>query len=151
MPMSTDDSSPDDLCFQPATEIAAQIRAKRLSPVEIVDAVLGRIEALNPRLNAFCALHADEARAAARNAEAAVMRGDTLGPLHGVPISIKDNVPIAGKPLTSGSRLMQDNVARESSPIATRVLAAGGIVVGQTNLPEFAWRGSTDNRLFGET
>ncbi len=151
MPLSTDDNTPDDLCFRPATEIAAQIRTKRLSPVEIVDAVLRRGETLNPRLNAFCFLHADEALESARAAEAAVMRGDTLGPLHGVPISIKDNVPVAGKPMTSGSRLLRDNVAHESSPLATRIEAAGGIIVGRTNLPEFAWRGSTDNRLFGET
>ena len=67
--------------------------------MEAVDAVLGRIEALNPRLNAFCFLHADEARAQARAAEAAVLRGDDLGPLHGVPVSVKDNLAIAGKPL----------------------------------------------------
>src|SRR2546423_7942256 len=121
MPVSTDDRTQDDLCFRPATEIAAQIRAKRLSPVEIVDAVLRRIEALNPRLNAFCFLHADEARGAARAAEAAVVRGEALGPLHGVPISIKDNVPVEGKPMTSGSRLMRDHIARESSPLASRV------------------------------
>src|SRR6266536_4567029 len=151
MRLSTDDNTPDDLCFPPTTEIAAQIRTKRLSPVEIVDAVLRRGETLNPRLNAFCFLHADEARESARAAEAAVMRGDVLGPLHGVPISIKDNVCVAGKPMTSGSRLLRDNVAHESSPLATRIEAAGGIIVGRTNLPEFAWRGSTDNRLFGET
>jgi aspartyl-tRNA(Asn)/glutamyl-tRNA(Gln) amidotransferase subunit A len=156
MPASTDDnthrlSASDALCFLPATDLAAGIRAREVSPVEAVDAVLGRIEALNPRLNAFCFLHADEARAQARAAEAAVMRGDDLGPLHGVPVSVKDNLAIAGKPHTTGSRLLRDNIAHESSPIATRIVGAGGIIVGRTNTPEFAWRGSTDNRLFGET
>lgn len=156
MPPSTVDeterpTAADDRCFLPATVLAAKIRAKELSPVEAVDAVLARIEALNPKLNAFCFVHADEARQLARAAEAAVMRGDDLGPLHGVPVSIKDNVPIAGKPLTYGSRLLRDNVARETSPLAARIVAAGAIIVGRTNTPEYAWRGSTDNRLFGET
>ena len=141
----------DDLCFLPATELAAKIRARQISPVEAVEAVLARIEDLNPRLNAFCFVHADEARQLARAAEAAVLRGDDLGPLHGVPVSVKDNVAIEGKPLTYGSRLLRDNVARETSPIGARIAASGAIVVGRTNTPEYAWRGSTDNRLFGET
>jgi aspartyl-tRNA(Asn)/glutamyl-tRNA(Gln) amidotransferase subunit A len=156
MPPSTVDephrrSSADDLCFLPATILAAKIRAREVSPVEAVNAVLARIEALNPRLNAFCFVHADEAREQARAAEAAVLRGDDLGPLHGVPVSVKDNVPIAGKPLTYGSRLLRDNVARETSPIGARIAASGAITVGRTNTPEYAWRGSTDNRLFGES
>src|SRR5215213_8223846 len=156
MTASTDDKpqsgANDDLCFLPATELAAKIRAREISPVEAVDAVLARIEALNPALNAFCFLHADEARAQARAAEAAVLRGDDdLGPLHGVPVSVKDNVPIQGKPLTYGSRLLRDNIAVETSPIGERIIASGAIIVGRTNTPEYAWRGSTDNRLFGET
>ena len=157
MTASTDDKphnqrANDALCYLPASDLAAKIRAKEISPVEAVDAVLAHIEALNPRLNAFCFVHADEARAQARAAEAAVLRGDDdLGPLHGVPVSVKDNVSIAGKPLTYGSRLLQDNVASETSPIGARIATAGAIIVGRTNTPEYAWRGSTDNRLFGET
>src|SRR5215212_70768 len=156
MPASTSDntqtlSASDALCFLPATDLAAKIWAREVSPVEAVDTVLKRIEALNPRLNAFCFLHADEARAQARAAEVAVLRGGDLGPLHGVPVSVKDNLAIAGKPLTNGSRLLRENIARESSPIGTRIVEAGGIIVGRTNTPEFAWRGSTDNGLFGET
>lgn len=156
MSTSTDDSahalSPGDaLCRLTATELAARIRARDVSPVEAVDAALARIEALNSRLNAFCFVHADEARALARAAEAAVLRGDDLGPLHGVPVSVKDNVAIAGQPLTYGSRLLRDNVAGETSPIGARIAASGAIIVGRTNTPEYAWRGSTDNRLFGET
>ena len=80
----------DELCYMPAAEMAAAIREKRLSPVEVVEAVLARIEQINPRLNAYCTVTADAARAAARDAEAAVMRDGTLGILHGVPVSIKD-------------------------------------------------------------
>src|SRR4051794_5625306 len=82
--------SDSELCFMPATEMAAAIREKRLSPVEAVDAVYNRIHTLNPKLNAFCTLTEDAARGNARQAEAAVMHGDALGPLHGVPVSIKD-------------------------------------------------------------
>jgi aspartyl-tRNA(Asn)/glutamyl-tRNA(Gln) amidotransferase subunit A len=146
-----DTAAGDALCFIPATDLAAKIRAKELSPAEVVEAVLRRLEALNPRLNAFTLIQAEEAREQARGAEAAALRGDDLGPLHGVPVSIKDNVPMAGKPLTYGSRLLRDNIAREDAPTVTRIAQAGGIVVGRTNTPEFAWRGSTDNRLFGET
>jgi aspartyl-tRNA(Asn)/glutamyl-tRNA(Gln) amidotransferase subunit A len=113
--------------------------------------VLARIDELKPRLNAFCAVLHDRARARARAAEAAVMRSEPLGPLHGVPISVKDNMLMAGERFTYGSRLLQDNVAPEDSPAVERIEAAGAIVVGRTNTPEFAWRGSTDNRLFGET
>ena len=149
---SEDQTTRDEaLCFLPATDLAAKIRAREISPVEIVEAVLRRIEAINPRLNAFVLIHADEAREQARVAETAVLRGEELGPLHGVPVSLKDNVAVAGKPSTYGSRLLRDNVAREDAPIAARIARAGGIVVGRTNTPEFAWRGSTDNRLFGET
>src|SRR5688572_16658693 len=110
MPSPTDTSSAsDDLCFLPATELAAKIRSREVSPVEAVEAVLARIDALNPTLNAFCFVHADEAREQARAAETAVLRHDDLAPLHGVPVSVKDNVAIAGKPLTYGSRLLRDN------------------------------------------
>ena len=91
-----------ELCFTPATTLAAAIRARTLSPVEIVDAVLARIERLNPRLNAYLTVDADGARAAARTAEAAVMRGDELPPLHGLPVPIKDLEPVAGLRCTYG-------------------------------------------------
>jgi aspartyl-tRNA(Asn)/glutamyl-tRNA(Gln) amidotransferase subunit A len=139
------------LPFLPATEIVARIRDRQLSPVEVVDAVLERIERVNPRLNAFTHVRHERARAEARAAEAAVLRGDALGPLHGVPISIKDNLLMAGEPFTYGSRLLRDNVATEDAPAVARVKAAGAIVLGRTNTPEFAWRGSTDNRVYGPT
>ncbi|MBA3450016.1 MAG: amidase [Chloroflexia bacterium] len=140
-----------ELCFLPAVELAARIRAREISPVEVVDAVLRRADELNPRFNAFTVILGEAARAQARQAEAAARRGDPLGPLHGVPISVKDNLLMTGQACTYGSRLLRDNIAREDAPGIARVVAAGAIIVGRTNTPEFAWRGSTDNPLFGPT
>src|SRR3712207_9438867 len=93
-----------DLATAAATDLAALVRARRASPVEVTEAVLRRIAACEPRLNAFVALDAERARAAARAAEAAVMRGETLGPLHGVPVTIKDIQAVEGLPTRRGSR-----------------------------------------------
>ena len=127
------------------------IRRRALSPVEICRAVLERIEGANARLGAYVLVHAERAIEQARRAEGAVTSGQSLGPLHGVPVSIKDNHWTAGDRTTSGSRLLADFVPREDSPSVARLRAAGAIIVGRTNLPEFAWRGSTDNPLFGES
>ena len=140
-----------DLCFTPGVGLAELIRRRALSPVEIMRSVLARIEQINPHLGAYVAVHAERALGEAQAAERAVMTGAPLGPLHGVPISIKDNLWTAGERVTYGSRLLADFVAQEDAPSVGRLRAAGAIVVGRTNLPEFAWRGSTDNRLFGES
>ena len=140
-----------DLCFTSAVELAELIRRRELSPVEVTRAVLERIERLNPRLGAYVLVHAERALAAARAAEQAVMVGAQLGPLHGVPASIKDNLWTAAERTTYGSRLLAEFVAPEDAPSVMRLRAAGAIFVGRTNLPEFAWRGSTDNPLFGES
>jgi aspartyl-tRNA(Asn)/glutamyl-tRNA(Gln) amidotransferase subunit A len=140
-----------DLCFTPAVELAARIRRRELSPVEITRAVLERIERCNGRLGAYVLVHAERAVEEARRAEHAVMAGQPLGPLHGVPLSIKDNQWTAGDRTTFGSRLFGEFVAPEDAPSVARLRAAGAIFVGRTNLPEFAWRGSTDNPLFGES
>ena len=140
-----------DLCFTPAIDLAALIRARAVSPVEATEAVLARIARRNPELNAYCTVMADEALAAAREAEGAVMRGAALGPLHGVPISIKDLTNVRGVPTTRGSRLYADAVPDEDAPATARVRAAGAIIVGKTNTPEFGWKGDTSNPLFGAT
>jgi Asp-tRNA(Asn)/Glu-tRNA(Gln) amidotransferase A subunit family amidase len=140
-----------DLCFTPASELAALIRVRALSPIEITRAVLERIERLNGRLGAYVLVHAERALEEAQRAEQAVMDGQPLGPLHGIPVSIKDNFWTAGERTTSGSRLLADFVPPEDAPGVARLRAAGAIFLGRTNLPEFAWRGSTDNRLFGES
>jgi aspartyl-tRNA(Asn)/glutamyl-tRNA(Gln) amidotransferase subunit A len=143
--------SPADLCFTPATELAALIRQKVISPVEVTETVLARIERLNGWLNAFCTLTPDQALADARAAEAAVMRGDPLGPLHGVPISVKDLTNTKGVRTTRGSRLWADYVPDEDAPVVERIKAAGAVILGKTNLPELGWKGDTDNPLFGTT
>ena len=140
-----------DLGFTSANELAQLIRRRSLSPVEITRTVLERIERLNHQLGAYVMVHAERALGEARAAEQAVMASEPLGPLHGVPISIKDNLWTAGERTTYGSRLLAEFVAPQDAPSVARLRAAGAVLVGRTNLPEFAWRGSTDNRLFGES
>lgn len=140
-----------DLCYTPALELARAIRERAVSPVEVVDAVLARIEKLNPIVNAYCTVAADQARAAARKAEQAVMAGDTLGPLHGVPVSFKDLTPTAGIRTTFGSKIFEHNVPTEDAVLVQRMKAAGGITIGKTNTAEFGCKGVTDNRIFGVT
>jgi aspartyl-tRNA(Asn)/glutamyl-tRNA(Gln) amidotransferase subunit A len=139
------------LIWQSALEIGDLIRAKKLSPVEIADAVLSRIDAINPTLNAFCRVAADRARAAAREAEIAVTKGEPLGPLHGVPVSIKDVLFTRGLPTTGGSRLFADHVPDEDAIAVARLKAAGAIVLGKTNTSEFGHKAVTENPLFGVT
>jgi aspartyl-tRNA(Asn)/glutamyl-tRNA(Gln) amidotransferase subunit A len=142
----------DDLCWTPATDLAALIRRKKVSPVEVVDAVLARIEIMNPRLNAYVTVLGDQARAQAKAAERAVTRKSaTLGPLHGVPFSVKDLVITRGVRTTFGTPLFRDNVPDEDAPIVARMKAAGGIMLGKTNTPTFGWIGATHNLVFGVT
>jgi aspartyl-tRNA(Asn)/glutamyl-tRNA(Gln) amidotransferase subunit A len=138
-----------DVCFLPAEDLAAAIRTKKISPVDVVDAVLTRIERLNPVLNAYCTVTADAARAAAAEAEAAVMRGEKLGPLHGVPVSVKDVIMTRGVRTTWGSKLFEDFVPDDDAPAVERVKAAGAIILGKTNTPEFGHKAVTDNPVFG--
>ena len=141
----------DELCSLSAVELAERYRSRDLSPVEVVEAVLARIERLNPTLNAFCTVTAEGARAEARAAERRLAAGEPRGPLDGVPLSVKDNFATAGLRTTSGSLLLRDNVPTVDAPAVERARAAGAVILGKTNTPEFAWRGSTDNRLFGPT
>jgi aspartyl-tRNA(Asn)/glutamyl-tRNA(Gln) amidotransferase subunit A len=141
--------SATDLCYMPATELAAAIRTKKVSPVEVIDAVLARIDQLNPQLNAFCLVTAEEARQAAQAAEQAVMRGETLGPLHGVPVSIKDLVITKGIRTMRGSRLYEHDVPAEDAPVVERLKAAGAIILGKTTTPEFGFKGVTDSPVTG--
>lgn len=140
-----------ELCCMPATELAGAIRAKRVSPVEAVEAVLDRIAAVNPSINAVVTVTEDLARAAARDVETRLMRGEPLGPLAGVPITIKDLVMVKGVRTTWGSRIFERFVAPEDAPAVERLRAAGAVIVGMTNSPEFGYRATTDNPLFGAT
>jgi len=142
----------DEVCWLSATELARDIRRKKISPVEVTDAVLSRIERLNPTLNAFCTVTADAARREAKAAERALMRRSArLGSLHGVPFSIKDLVITKGVRTTWGTRIHADHVPEEDAPVVERLKAAGGILVGKTNTPMFGWIGATHNLLFGVT
>ena len=138
-----------ELCYMPALELGEAIRAKKVSPVEVVDAVLARIERLNPMLNAYCTVTAAAARAAAKEAEAAVMRGDALGGLHGIPVSIKDLVATKGVRTTHGSKLYEQFIPDEDAPVVERLKRAGAIILGKTNTPEFGHKAITDNLVFG--
>lgn len=134
-----------------ALELVNLIRNKKLSPVEVADAVLARIETVNPALNAFCLVAADQARTAAREAEIAVMKDEPLGPLHGVPVSIKDVLATRGLTTTGGSRLFADHVPDEDALAVARLRAAGAVVLGKTNTSEFGHKAVTECPLFGVT
>jgi aspartyl-tRNA(Asn)/glutamyl-tRNA(Gln) amidotransferase subunit A len=140
-----------EVSYRPAFRLAADIAARRISPVEVAEALLARIQRLNPLLNAYCTLTADQALEDARRAEAAVMRNETLGPLHGVPVSIKDLIATRGIRTTRGSKLWENWVPEQDAPVVERVRTAGAIILGKTNTPEIGWKGVTDNPLFGPT
>ena len=134
-----------------AVEARRLIGARKLSPVELLDSCIGRIEAANPTVNAIVTTAFDRAREEARAAEAAVLRGDALGPLHGLPVAIKDNQDTQGIRTVYGSPHFKEHVPAADQEIVAAVRAAGGIVVGKTNIPEFSIGANTVNRLFGAT
>src|SRR5215813_12020888 len=119
-----------------ANRIASEIRSKSISPLEVVRTHLERIELLNPKLNAFVDWQPELALDQARKAEQAVVHGEPLGPLHGVPISIKACIDVAGHRCEAGSKLRAGNVAAEDAPLVSRLRAAGAIILGVTNTPE---------------
>jgi Asp-tRNA(Asn)/Glu-tRNA(Gln) amidotransferase A subunit family amidase len=140
-----------ELTFLSAVSMAEQIRQKKLSPVELVDAHLTRIQELNPKLNAFVQVDADRARKQARAAEAAVAKGQRLGPLHGVPLSIKSSMEVAGLRWEAGTKLRAGIVGERDAPLVARLRQAGAIILGVTNVPELLMAWETDNLLYGRT
>jgi len=141
----------NDLTFLPAVAMAEQIRKKKISPVELAEAHLAKIERLNPTLNSFVHVDAERVHREARDAEAAVMSGKTLGSLHGVPISIKSSLDVAGLRCEAGTRLRAGNIAPLDAPLVARLRHAGAIVLGVTNTPELLMAWETDNLLYGRT
>ncbi len=141
----------DDLDFASAITLADWIRTKRVSPVEVTTAILARIEQINPALNAYCLVLTESALAEARRVEAAVMAGDPLGPLAGVPVSIKDIVITKGVKTTFGSWMTADYVPEEDAPVVQRLREAGAIILGKTTTPELGWKGDTASPLLGVT
>jgi aspartyl-tRNA(Asn)/glutamyl-tRNA(Gln) amidotransferase subunit A len=140
-----------DLAFASAAELASLIRNREISPIEVIRAALARIEASQPTLNAFITVAAEPAMEAARAAEAAVMHGAPLGPLHGVPLAVKDLVPTAGIRTTWGSLIFKDHVPDADAEAVARLKRAGAIVVGKTTTPEFGQQCLTEAPLFGRT
>lgn len=140
----------DELIKLSATKLAALIRVRAVSPVEVIEAYLRRVERLNPQLNAIVTLSPD-ALERAHEAEAAIMRGDDVGMLHGVPITIKDTIETKGLKTTSGSVLRARHVPDKDAPAVTRLKEAGAILLAKTNVPEMAIPYECDNPVFGRT
>jgi amidase len=140
-----------ELTFLSAVSMAEQIRRGELSPVELVDAHLARIDELNPILNAFVQVDVEGARRQARFAEAAVRNGDKLRPLHGVPLSIKSSIRVSGLRWEAGTKLRTGIVAERDAPLVERLRQSGAIILGVTNAPELLMAWETDNLLYGRT
>ena len=134
-----------------AIQIAELVRQRSISPVELVKAHLGQIERLNPKLNAFVQVDAERALQSARVAEETIRSGEEIGPLHGVPVSIKSSIEVAGMRCEAGTKLRVGHVAQVDAPLVQRLRAAGAIVLGTTNTPEFLMAWETDNLLYGRT
>ncbi len=132
-------------------EMAKRVRRGEISPVELVDAHLEQIERSNPAINAFVMLFADQARMAAQRAEASALRGEFAGPLHGVPLTIKDSFDMESLPTSCGSRFFQNLPARQNATSVQRLADAGAIILGKTNCPEFLASYETDNFITGRT
>ena len=141
----------NDICRMDAVTLASNIRAKELSPVEVVEAVLARAEVLEPVLHAFCTPTPELARETARRLEAELMAGHDVGPLAGVPVGIKDLVCTRGIPTVSGSVAYKDFVPEEDDVVVERLKNAGAIILGKTNVPEFGYSGAGHNPVFETT
>jgi len=139
----------DELLNLSLAQAAQRVKRKEISPVELVEAALARIAAVDARLKAYISVFADEARQVAKAAEIMTMAGHDLGPLHGVPIALKDNVATRGTRTTAGSKILSDWKPQNDATIAARLRQAGAIFVGKLNMHEFAWGGTSDNPHYG--
>ncbi len=143
-------SKMDEITSQSATTLAQLIRNRKVSPVEVLQAYLDRIERINPKLNAIVTIAADAIEKAGE-AEAAVLRGDAIGPLHGVPLTIKDTIETKELRTTSGSAMRAGFIPEDDAPSVARLKAAGAIILGKTNTAEMAMDYTADNPVFGRT
>ena len=141
----------EDLCFLSGAEAARRIAAGTLSPVTLLETMLERIDAMQPVLNAFTIIRTEEALAEAKEAELAVKRGDELGPLHGVPYTVKDMINVAGMRITFGSPMFEHNVPENDTVVIERLKQAGGILLGITNMAECGHKGTNSNPIWGLT
>src|SRR3954453_8693772 len=149
--MNTADTrfSNTDPCYLPAHVLAAEIAARRLSPVDVVEAMLARIAAHDAKLHAFIDVYADDARLAAEAADKAIRSGHSVGPLHGVPIALKDLIDLEGRVTTGGSMAWRDRRSPATATLARKLIAAGMIVLGKTHTVEFAMGGWGTNEHLG--
>ena len=143
--------SNEELGFTPAVTLAAMIRTKQISPVEAMRGLLARIEAAEPAVNAFAFLAAEQAMDAARQAETALMQDQRIGPLHGVPVTIKDLANTKDMPTQMGSLIFKGNQPTEDTPIVPRLKDHGAIILGKTTSSEFGWTGVSHSPLTGIT
>ena len=141
----------EDLCYEPAHSLHERIVKKEISAREVVDTYLDRIDLLNPKLNAYTYLDAEGARKQADDLDRTLRQSGPSGPLHGIPVCIKDLDAVAGMPQTMGCKLFADLVAPEDAVYVKRLRDAGAVILGKTNAPEFGFKGATDNPLFGAT
>ncbi len=141
----------EDICFMSACEMAERIKTQEISSVEITEAIIERIEKINPIINAYCTPTFDLAREMAKKADDAVKKGDKLGPLHGIPTSIKDLNLTKGIRTTFGSKMFENFIPEEDDVVVKRLKDAGIVILGKTNTPEFGFKGATDNLIFGTT
>ena len=141
-------SYPELLDFSLA-QVAGLIKRRELSPVEVVEATLARVAEVDPILRAYISVFDDQARQVARAAEMLIMAGHDLGPLHGVPIALKDNVATQGQRTTAGSKILADWVPAHDATVASRLRRAGAVFIGKLNMHEFAWGGTSDNPHYG--
>ena len=127
-----------NLCNLTISELAPKIKAREISPVELTEAALAQADRLQPALNSFITILHDQARSQAKEQEEALMRGEYRGPLHGIPVGIKDNIAIAGIRCTVGSKVWADHVPEEDAEVVRRCKEAEAIILGKENLEEFA-------------
>lgn len=138
-----------DITLMSATQLAQCIREQQITVVEVITTFLDKIDRINPKINAFVTVMHDEALQQAHQADQAIAEGQPLGPLHGVPIAIKDLTPVQGVRYTMGSKLFEHQIADRDAIVVQRIKQAGGIIIGKTNTPEFGHKGTTDNLVFG--
>lgn len=141
----------DDRAFASATELSGEIRDRRIGCLELLDFYLARAERLNPELNAIVVWQVDQARERARAADAALARGERWGPLHGIPMTVKESFNVAGLPTTFGNPLWKDNIAAGNAYLIERLLQAGAIVFGKTNVPYMLADAQSYNDIYGAT
>ena len=138
-----------DLCYTPASELTDMMIQKEISPVELMEAVITRVNEINPKLNAICTFTPEKALEKAKKAETMVQQGVSLGPLHGIPITIKDLVFTKGIRTMGGSRIFENRIPEFDGVVVTRLQEAGGISLGKTTTPEFGWKGCSESPLTG--